>query len=101
MIYIVLLVIFYFIFLHFIWICLIKKKKKKNVTTGSANINDRSLLGDRDSELCTVTTDNPENCITVKWNGEDVQVGGGKGEGELLLCIINHQLLTTQKNKIM
>ena len=29
--------------------------------TGSANINDRSLLGDRDSELCLVTTDNAEN----------------------------------------
>jgi len=42
---------------------------------GSANINDRSLLGDRDSELCTVTTDSLENCINVQWNGEEVQVG--------------------------
>eukprot|EP00008_Paramoeba_atlantica_P004311 CAMPEP_0201482708 /NCGR_PEP_ID=MMETSP0151_2-20130828/6972_1 /ASSEMBLY_ACC=CAM_ASM_000257 /TAXON_ID=200890 /ORGANISM="Paramoeba atlantica, Strain 621/1 / CCAP 1560/9" /LENGTH=1333 /DNA_ID=CAMNT_0047865521 /DNA_START=265 /DNA_END=4266 /DNA_ORIENTATION=+ len=42
---------------------------------GSANINDRSMLGDRDSELCIVTTDNQENCKTVRWNGKDVVVG--------------------------
>ena len=61
----------------------IKKKTKKIINNpGSANINDRSMLGDRDSELCTVTTDNSENCITVNWNGQEVQVRGRERGGE-------------------
>jgi phospholipase D1/2 len=46
-----------------------------HVIIGSANINDRSLLGDRDSEICLVVSDTLENCTTMKWDGHDIQVG--------------------------
>ncbi|CAF3846719.1 unnamed protein product [Adineta steineri] len=40
---------------------------------GSANINDRSLLGERDSELCVVINDiEEEQCL---FNGRSVRVG--------------------------
>lgn len=40
---------------------------------GSANINDRSLLGQRDSEFCLVIQDTEEE--TAYFNGQQVQVG--------------------------
>lgn len=39
---------------------------------GSANINDRSMMGDRDSELATLSTQ--INKINGKMGGEDFQV---------------------------
>ena len=45
----------------------------KHVICGSANINDRSLLGDRDSELAAVITDT--EFINSKFNNRPVQVG--------------------------
>jgi phospholipase D1/2 len=44
-----------------------------HVICGSANINDRSLLGKRDSELAAVITD--REFINSKFNGTRVQVG--------------------------
>ena len=43
------------------------------VICGSANINDRSLLGDRDSELAAIITDT--EFIDSKFNNETVKVG--------------------------
>ncbi|CAF1604490.1 unnamed protein product [Rotaria sp. Silwood1] len=40
---------------------------------GSANINDRSLLGDRDSEFCIVIKDREE--VDGRFNGKPVRVG--------------------------
>lgn len=40
---------------------------------GSANINDRSLVGHRDSEFCIVINDCEEEC--GRFNGEEVRVG--------------------------
>jgi phospholipase D1/2 len=40
---------------------------------GSANINDRSLLGQRDSEFCIVINDRDEEVST--YNGQPVRVG--------------------------
>ena len=40
---------------------------------GSANINDRSLLGQRDSEFCLVINDIEEE--TARFNGQQVKVG--------------------------
>jgi phospholipase D1/2 len=40
---------------------------------GSANINDRSLLGQRDSEFCVVINDREEE--QSKFNGQPVRVG--------------------------
>jgi phospholipase D1/2 len=40
---------------------------------GSANINDRSLLGQRDSEFCVVINDREEE--HSKFNGKPVLVG--------------------------
>ena len=45
----------------------------KHVICGSANINDRSLLGKRDSELAAVISD--EEFITSQLNGQKCQVG--------------------------
>ena len=45
----------------------------KYVICGSANINDRSLLGDRDSELAAVITDT--EFVNSKFNNVTVQVG--------------------------
>jgi phospholipase D1/2 len=44
----------------------------ETVLCGSANINDRSLLGDRDSEVAVVTRG--ENFVDGKMNGEPVIV---------------------------
>ena len=45
----------------------------KHVICGSANINDRSLIGDRDSELAAIITDT--ELIDSKFNYETVKVG--------------------------
>ena len=44
------------------------------VIIGSANINDRSLLGKRDSEIAIVIEET-KNLIPSKMNGVDVSVG--------------------------
>ena len=43
------------------------------VICGSANINDRSMRGKRDSELCMVCKDN--DSILIKLGGVDTYVG--------------------------
>ena len=40
---------------------------------GSVNINDRSLLEDRDSEICVIITD--VETKLVRFNGQSVRVG--------------------------
>ena len=45
----------------------------KHVICGSANINDRSLIGDRDSELAAVISDT--EFVNSKFNKINVQVG--------------------------
>ncbi len=40
---------------------------------GSANINDRSLLGQRDSEFCIVINDREEE--QSQFNGQNIRVG--------------------------
>jgi phospholipase D1/2 len=44
-----------------------------NIIVGSANINDRSMNGDRDSELALVTKD--RDLVQVPINGKNVPVG--------------------------
>jgi len=44
----------------------------KSVLIGSANINDRSLQGTRDSELAIVVQDNKE--VITKMNGHETKV---------------------------
>tara|TARA_R110002050_G_scaffold282049_1_gene429825 strand:- start:1994 stop:4417 length:2424 start_codon:yes stop_codon:yes gene_type:complete len=44
------------------------------IICGSANINDRSMMGDRDSELCIVTNEPSHKCETVIWDGMSVKV---------------------------
>ncbi|KAL9650265.1 hypothetical protein ABK040_014920 [Willaertia magna] len=47
-----------------------------NVTIiGSANINDRSLLGTRDSEIAVVIQDRPSNSVNSKMNGRAYKAG--------------------------
>ena len=45
----------------------------KHVICGSANINDRSLIGDRDSELAAIISDT--EFVNSKFNKINVQVG--------------------------
>jgi len=47
----------------------------RHTIIGSANINDRSLLGNRDSELCIVISDPPDELETVTWGNEPHEVG--------------------------
>ena len=45
----------------------------RSVILGSANINDRSLLGKRDSEIAIVIED--KHMVTTTFNGVTVEVG--------------------------
>jgi len=46
----------------------------RTVLIGSANINDRSMLGNRDSEIAIVTTQDPSHMIDGMMNGEPYKV---------------------------
>ena len=54
----------------------------KTVIIGSANINDRSLIGRRDSEVAVLITD--EAFEDGKMNGESFPCGSYAGESQLL-----------------
>ncbi|OMJ16123.1 Phospholipase D1 [Smittium culicis] len=72
----------------------------RHIIIGSANINDRSMLGNRDSEVCAIIED--RDLIDSKMNGKDFKVG--KMAQEMRMNLLQHHLginPITEKYKIL